>query len=100
MEVSRQRIFVRIGRLFNCRTLLRFWLQRHPELKAYRAGRADLRLSCGHHKRQAQKENADMLVEKVFGGSVELLFASVLREWSLSGEELARRQALVEEYEV
>ena len=83
MEVSRQRIFVRIGRLFNCR-----------------AGRADLRLSCGHHKRQAQKEKADMLVEKVFGGSVELLFASVLREWSLSGEELARRQALVEEYEV
>ena len=41
-----------------------------------------------------------MLVEKVFGGSVELLFASILREWSLSGEELARRQALVEEYEV
>ena len=41
-----------------------------------------------------------MLVEKVFGGSVELLFASVLREWSPSGEELASRPALVAEHEV
>ena len=31
-------------------------------------------------KQQAQKEEADTLVEKVFGGSAELLFASILSE--------------------
>ena len=50
-------------------------------------------------KQQAQKEEADSLVEKVFSGSAELLFASVLSERSLSKEELARLKALVEEYE-
>ena len=47
-------------------------------------------------KRQAQKEEADTLVEKVFGGSAELLFASILSDRSLSKEELARLRALVE----
>ena len=50
-------------------------------------------------KQQAQKEEADTLVEKVFGGSAELLFASILSDRSLSKEELARLKALVEEYE-
>lgn len=50
-------------------------------------------------KAQAQKEEADTLVEKVFGGSAELLFASILHDRSLSKEELARLKALVEEYE-
>ena len=50
-------------------------------------------------KAQAQKEEADTLVDKVFGGSAELLFASILRDRSLSKEELARLKALVEEYE-
>ena len=31
-------------------------------------------------KQQAQKDEADTLVEKVFGGSAELLFASILSE--------------------
>ena len=35
-------------------------------------------------KQQAQKEEADTLVEKVFGGSAELLFASILSDRSLS----------------
>ena len=35
----------------------------------------------------------------VFGGSAELLFASILSDRSLSKEELARLKALVEEYE-
>ena len=50
-------------------------------------------------KQQAQKEEADTLVEKVFGGSAELLFASILSDRSLSKEEFARLKALVEEYE-
>ena len=44
-------------------------------------------------------EEADTLVEKVFGGSAELLFASILSDRSLSKDELARLKALVEEYE-
>ena len=47
-------------------------------------------------KQQAQKK-ADTLVEKVFGGSAELLFASILSDRSLSKEELARLKALVED---
>ena len=47
-------------------------------------------------KQQAQKEEADALVDKVFGGSAELLFASILSDRSLSKEELARLRALVE----
>lgn len=49
--------------------------------------------------KQQAKEEADTLVEKVFGGSAELLFASILSDRSLSKEELARLKALVEEYE-
>ena len=45
-------------------------------------------------KQQAQKEEADTLV---FGGSAELLFASILSDRSLSKEELARLKALVED---
>ena len=51
-------------------------------------------------KRQAQKEEADSLVDKVFGGSAELLFASILSDRSLSKDELARLRALVETQEV
>ena len=50
-------------------------------------------------KRQAQKEEADSLVDKVFGGSAELLFASILSDRSLSKDELARLRALVEAQE-
>ena len=50
-------------------------------------------------RQQAQKEEADTLVEKVFGGSAELLFASILSDRSLSKDEVARLKALVEEYE-
>ena len=50
-------------------------------------------------KQQAQKEEADALVDKVFGGSAELLFASILSDRSLSKEELARLRALVEAQE-
>ena len=50
-------------------------------------------------RQQAQKEEADSLVEKVFGGSAELLFASILSDRSLTKDELARLKALVEEYE-
>lgn len=50
-------------------------------------------------KAQAQKEEADALVDKVFGGSAELLFASILSDRSLSKEELARLRALVEAQE-
>ena len=50
-------------------------------------------------KRQAQKEEADSLVDKVFGGSAELLFASILSDCSLSKDELARLRALVEAQE-
>ena len=48
-------------------------------------------------KQQVQKEETDTLVEKVFGGSAELLFASILSDRSLSKEELARLKALVED---
>lgn len=50
-------------------------------------------------RQQAQKEEADSLVDKVFGGSAELLFASILSDRSLTKDELARLKALVEEYE-
>ena len=50
-------------------------------------------------KRQAQKEEADSLVDKVFGGAAELLFASILYDRSLSKDELARLRALVEAQE-
>lgn len=50
-------------------------------------------------KRQAQKAEADSLVDKVFGGSAELLFASILSDRSLSKDELARLRALVEAQE-
>ena len=50
-------------------------------------------------RQQAQKEETDSLVEKVFGGSAELLFASILSDRSLTKDELARLKALVEEYE-
>ena len=50
-------------------------------------------------KRQAQKEEADSLVDKVFGGSAELLLASILSDRSLSKDELARLRALVEAQE-
>ena len=49
-------------------------------------------------KAQAQKEEADSLLDKVFGGSAELLFASILSDRPLSKEEAARLRALVEEY--
>ena len=48
-------------------------------------------------KAQAQKEEADSLLDKVFGGSAELLFASILSDRKLSKEELSRLRALVEE---
>ena len=50
-------------------------------------------------KAQAQKEEADSLVDKVFGGSAEVLFASILSDRSLSKDELARLRALVEAQE-
>ena len=50
-------------------------------------------------KRQVQKEEADSLVDKVFGGSAELLFASVLSGRKLKKEELERLRALVEAQE-
>ena len=50
-------------------------------------------------KQQAQKEAADALVDRVFGGSAELLFASILSDRSLSKEELERLRTLVEAQE-
>lgn len=50
-------------------------------------------------RRQAQKEEADTLVDKVFGGSAELLFASILSDRSLTREEIERLKALVEAQE-
>ena len=50
-------------------------------------------------KQQAQTEEAQSLVDKVFGGSAELLFASLLSDRSLSKEELDRLKALVEAHE-
>ena len=44
-------------------------------------------------------EEAQSLVDKVFGGSAELLFASLLSDRSLSKEELDRLKALVEAHE-
>ena len=44
-------------------------------------------------------EEADALLDKVFGGSAELLFASVLSGRKLKKEELDRLRALVEEQE-
>ena len=45
------------------------------------------------------KEEAETLVDKVFGGSAELLFASVLSGRKLKKEELERLRALVEAQE-
>ena len=50
-------------------------------------------------KQQAQTEEAQSLVDKVFGGSAELLFASVLSGRKLKKEELERLRALVEAQE-
>ena len=44
-------------------------------------------------------EEADTLLDKVFGGSAELLFASVLSGRKLKKEELERLRALVEAQE-
>ena len=56
-----------------------------------------------HHLRvmqeAAQQEEADTLLDKVFGGSAELLFASVLSGRKLKKEELERLRALVEAQE-
>lgn len=48
---------------------------------------------------QAQKEEAEALLDRVFGGSAELLFASVLQGRALKKEELARLRRLVEAQE-
>lgn len=48
-------------------------------------------------REQAQREEAESLLDRVFNGSTELLFASVLSGRTLSSEELARLRALVEE---
>ena len=53
----------------------------------------------GAIERREPKEEADSLVDKVFGGSAELLFASILSDRSLSKDELARLRALVEAQE-
>ena len=50
-------------------------------------------------KEAAQQEEADTLLDKVFGGSAELLFASVLSGRKLKKEELERLRALVEAQE-
>ena len=50
-------------------------------------------------KEVAQQEEADTLLDKVFGGSAELLFASVLSGRKLKKEELERLRALVEAQE-
>ena len=50
-------------------------------------------------KEAAQREEADALLDKVFGGSAELLFASVLSGRKLKKEELDRLRALVEAQE-
>ena len=50
-------------------------------------------------KEAAQREEADALLDKVFGGSAELLFASVLSGRKLKKEELERLRALVEAQE-
>ena len=50
-------------------------------------------------KEAAQQEEADTLLDKVFGGSAELLFASVLSGRKLKKEELERLRARVEAQE-
>lgn len=83
------------------------WNQEHNVYRSqemYRQGRdraagAEFRLHAAITKAQAQKEEADSLLDKVFGGSAELLFASILSDRPLSKEEAARLRALVEEYE-
>ena len=50
-------------------------------------------------KQQAQTEEAQSLVDKVFGGSAELLLASLLSGPSLSKEALDRLKTLVEAHE-
>ena len=50
-------------------------------------------------KEAAQQEEADTLLDKVFGGSAALLFASVLSGRKLKKEELERLRALVEAQE-
>ena len=54
---------------------------------------------AGITKEAAQQEEADTLLDKVFGGSAELLFASVLSGRKLKKEELERLRALVEAQE-
>lgn len=46
---------------------------------------------------QARQSEADALVDRVFEGSTELLFASLLSSRKLSDEELARLRKLIEE---
>ena len=48
-------------------------------------------------KEAAQQEEADTLLDKVFGGSAELLFASLLNRKKLSAEEIARLKQIVDE---
>ena len=50
-------------------------------------------------KEAAPQEEADTLLDKVFGGSAALLFASVLSGRKLKKEELKRLRALVEAQE-
>ena len=50
-------------------------------------------------RRRRSREEADTLLDKVFGGSAELLFASVLSGRKLKKEELERLRALVEAQE-
>ena len=49
--------------------------------------------------KEAAQQEADTLLDKVFGGSAELLFASVLSGRKLKKEELERLRALVEAQE-
>lgn len=45
---------------------------------------------------EAQKAEAEALLDKIFGGSAEQLFASVLDGRTLTADELSRLRALVE----
>ena len=50
-------------------------------------------------REEVQRQETDELVNKVFDGSVDLLFASLLGREDLSSEEIARLKALVNELE-
>ncbi|WNS46224.1 BlaI/MecI/CopY family transcriptional regulator [Paenibacillus sp. MMS20-IR301] len=50
-------------------------------------------------KEQVQQQEAEELVNKIFDGSVDLLFASLLNKKSLSPEEIKRLKQLVNELE-